>query len=129
MSNTSAFQQQQNTIAVTTSATPSTSESIPVPWPVSALQGFGSKHSPMQARIRTDIANTADVWISFGGDGGTTATIPAASLGTVGTPSREMPYAPNSVEIAAGIGGHVASINCISSAASQKFYVTFGEGL
>jgi hypothetical protein len=124
MSNISAFQQQQNTIAVTTSATASTAGTLAVNWPVSTLQGFGLHHSSMQARIRTDPGNTADVWISFGGDGGDTATIP-----TPGTPSREVPYAANSVEIAAGIGGHVASINYISSAASQKFYVTFGEGL
>jgi len=129
MSNISAFQQQENTIAVTTSATPSTAGTFTVTWPVSTLQGFGLKHSPMQARIRTDVGNTADVWISFGGDGGATATIPTASNNAVGTPSREMPYAPNSVEIAPGIQGHAVSINYISSAASQKFYVTFGEGL
>jgi hypothetical protein len=129
MSNISAFQPQCPTIAFTTSATPNTSTSVTVVFPVVTGEGLG--HSPMQARVRTDLANTADIWISFAGDGngGKAATIATAGSGTIGTPSQQMPYAPNSVEIAAGLGGHAVSVNFISSVASQKFYVTFGEGL
>jgi len=125
MSLVSAFQQQSPTIAIVTSATPSTASSTTINWPllVGGVQ-VGPNTPPGQVRIRSPAANTGDVFVSF--NGGDTATIPSGT-----TYSNEMPVAPNSVEVFGGVSrsGKSVVVNVISSVASQTIYLTFGEGL
>jgi len=122
---TAAFIPESPTIAIVTNATPNTSTSTTVTWPlsVSSVQ-IGAAHPPGQVRIRSPAANTADVFVSI--NGGNTATIPSGT-----TYSIELPVAPNSVEVFGGVSrsGDTLVVNTISSVASQTLYLTFGEGL
>jgi hypothetical protein len=127
MSQLSSFYPQTATVCVVTSATPSTatSNTINFPLQVGGVTIGLSGHRCSQVRVRGALGNTADVFMSITTQGGAdTATIPVA-----GTPSQEMPIAPNSVETLTFTPGHDLSVNIISSVASQILYLTFGEGL
>ena len=124
---TSAFQPQSPTIAIVTSATPSTASSVVLTWPlqVGSVTVGPAEAAPGQVRVRGALGNTADVWMSIN-PSGDTATIPSGT-----TYSQELPIAPNSVEVFGGVSrsGRQLNVNVISSVASQTIYLTFGDGL
>lgn len=125
-----AFQPQGRTFLVTTNATPSTASAQVVSFnPVLAsqptAQATGLSFMPLQMRVVSDAANTGIVFVNL-----TTVTVTAAAPGA--NPSFQYPILPNEDMVVTNrdtpAADYTVRINTISPIASQKLYVTFGEG-
>jgi hypothetical protein len=141
MSQIIAFCPHGDSVILTTSATPNTSQSTPI-----TLGGGGSSNSlalPFHAdsqQIRLLNKGTADIWLSFTSPLGATIAIPTPGTTTVGTPQPATWIEPGVdliLTLACGwiplpttaYNGPGFFLNSISSAASQTLYLQIGEGL
>lgn len=126
-----------NSAILTTNATPSTSNSVPVPLAGTANLNLGTSQPP---NIRLLNIGTSMIWILLSAPTAGTAVIPTAGTTTLGTPQPTIWLAPNieitltvSVPIQAlsGVSGQPIGfwINTISAVASQSFQFQLGDGL
>ena len=123
MASNTPFVPQGNTISLTTSSTPSTSQSRQI---TPANFGLGSA-SIFPAQVRVVSRGTGDLWINF-----TTATgtivIPTPGTTTVGTPQLAIIIIPGAIEVFTLPTGSVLWVQDISTVASQTYHLLIGEG-
>lgn len=124
---------QGNSAILTTSATPSTSRSVPVP-----VSSMGVSGGVPQIRLLNK--GTVDVWLSFTSPAAAAAVIPTAGTeATLGTPQAVLWLAPG-IEITLSLPCSIAPltgvtntpvgfwVNHISTVASQVFQLQLGDG-
>jgi hypothetical protein len=115
--------------ALTTNATPSTSQSATVTYASLGITGKG----PSSVRLLNK--GTADIWVSITQEA-MAEIIPVAGTTGPGTPANAgsvwLEPGVDLVFTIAAVSGPTTSaklcINSISASASQEFYVQFGEG-
>jgi hypothetical protein len=125
-----------NSAILTTNATPSTSNSVPVVYKGAANLNLGDVISP---QLRLLNIGTAMIWLNFSSPAAGTAIIPTPGTTTLGTPQPVIWLAPN-VEIVLSLAAIVQALtpagtgigfwlNTISTGVSQSFQLQFGDGL
>ena len=89
---------------------------------------IGLNYWPSQVRLFN--TGTVLVWIYFAAQP-TAITIPIPGTNTVGTPGQCVPLVPGILEVFSLSNFQLANlwISDISTATSQNYYLTFGEGL
>lgn len=124
MSVATAFTPKGNTITFTTSGTGSTAQGVLI---TPANLGLPTA-SALPTQVRMVNRGTTDVFVSFT-PAPATISLPVAGTTTVGTPAPGIYLIPGIVEAFTLPTGDVVWMNNISTAVSQSYYVTFGEGM
>lgn len=126
-----------NSVILTTNATPSTNNSVPVIYSGSSNLNLGNSQPP---QVRLINKGSGDVWLNFSSPAAGTAVVPTAGTTTLGTPQPVSWLAPNveivltlpvSIAPLSGVSGSPLGfwLNTISTLASQSFYLQLGDGL
>jgi hypothetical protein len=125
MSFVKPFAPQGNTISLTTSGTPSTVQSMAV-----TPANFGmSGNTTLPCQYMLISNGTADIWVVFAPTAAlaAAAALPTPGTTTVGTPTLGFRLKPGVIMIVSW-GGPTLFIGNLSTAASQNFDITPGEG-